>query len=158
MVSEELKIEATICVYNYAMKRKSKSRGRTERKKRMPTRSKSEITRKSLVRAFEKGGNEESEELLKASHQVDQTFSVGCPLAEIMRGLTEDPQTGKKSLNQMTKRKGRDGDKEKEGWKRKRQGEKLSEILSPSEKRRKGWLEVGTGGTNKKFCKFEWWF
>lgn len=64
----------------------------------MPTRSKSEITRKSSVRAFEKGGNEESEELLKASHQVDQTFSVGCPLAEIMRGLTEDPQTGKNLL------------------------------------------------------------
>jgi len=58
----------------------------------------------------------------------------------------------------MTKRKGKDGDEVKEGWKRKRQREKLSEILSPSEKRRKGWLEVGTGGTNKKFCKFEWWF
>lgn len=116
----------------------------------MPTRSKSEITREKLGdRAVRKGGNEESEELLKASHQVDQTFSVGCSLSRrSCGGLAENPQTGKKNL--LTKwTKGRDGGEAKEGErgrleKEEKREEKLSEILSPSEKRRKSWLEVET--------------
>lgn len=52
---------------------------------------------------------------------------------------------GKKSLNQMTKRRGRDGDEAKEGWKRKKTGRKALWNFKPLRKEK----ERLVGGRNR---------